>query len=165
MREAALRLNCSHVFLRNIEVGNKRPPPSFQLISVIQSQPDFRHLLNKEWFLWDIYAGSPGVVREAVASVLKSMMLPDPPPRYAPVAQSLVEYTGWPPDSGAHVCNDHLTLTGNAGEIQSWPRALSIDFLIETTEKWMFDFKENLITIETQNKTVAIPLTSYFRDI
>lgn len=145
---------CSHVYLLQIEQGSSRAPSVTSDIAQVLEGVTGLQVSVYEHFLWDVSALDPLSVRLGAQVVLNAMTAPfaSAPAlstglselyRWAPERlSSLLDHTWSDEQSGAWNLDSGTAIATGAALTKDWPRQLLIDFLLETTTAWTFDFNE-----------------------
>ena len=121
------------------------PGHSLVLLRMLTLCPAAPAAVQQEQFLWHLSGGSLSLLYAAAKAVIGALgSAPSLGGRLVPVPLGALVDASWPAGDSAEAVEGGLTaLYGGASDFYSWPRAVLVDFLLETTEEWRWMFAAN----------------------
>lgn len=145
LREAAQRLGCTDVFLLELERGRKRTGSLDAVgLRIARAVRDLGRAADRmfEDFLWDLMTGRRHPHQQAVVKAAQMALaaLRDPTGDLYAVSDALVDAAREGEIAGVELGGDRMRLSGTVTYLYNWPRAVMIDFVLETVDEMLFRF-------------------------
>lgn len=140
---AARRFECTQSFISHLEAGGFALPGHSPILPrMLHHCPAAPGAIPAEQFFWHMSNGSLSLLHSAARVTLGAMggaMAMGG--KQVPVPLGSLVDAQWPAGGSAEAVDGGMTaLYGGAWDVYMWPRAVLVDFLMETTEEWRWLF-------------------------